>query len=588
MPGDNRSSLAWARIVHVLLGLGILAGAFAVASLLPVRHAEAPPFATPAFQRAWTSEPAAAAKSIDVWGSDPLVWRVEPYAGAPNNRRTVQYFERGRMEIEAGDSEVTLGLLAREMTMGRIDLGQGSVLERQPPEISVDSGELDDLVPTYLTLSRVVGLPARDRSRNAERITDWVLRSGPGAESSSPEVRRFGEYIEATGHNLPDITVELFQQPEFLDGRWIELFGYPISEPYWTYYRRADARLPSLIQVFERRVLIYTPEIEPKRQFTVAYTGRHYSIWRYGTDPQTPSDPTPENAIDPGLTLVEDLSAYVYADEIGVPLDLALSPTGHLLILTSDGQIWRSDSLDPSGPPDGFSIWASGIREPQGMTTRGGAVLVTAADQIWWYRDRGGVGVREDPSTTELMAAPGAGSAVGKPVRNSAGQVFTRIESPGGGYVLREIGSSDPIVNLSDLFDRPGPIAFTGGDLLVAGSSEDGRSGVYQVSAAASANRQGDPLKIATFPRQTTIRALAIADEELWPIRTYGELIIAVDDGEQTSIFAISRGRAIDESEVIELAGGFGRPTAMIVGLDGSIYVADADQRRVIRIVHTG
>jgi hypothetical protein len=571
-------------MLHLAAAVLTISVAVVAASLFPVHHSESPVFATPAFQRTFVAEAATTTQGLDLWGSEPLSWRVEPYAGAPNNRRVVQYFERGRMEVETGSNQVTLGSLARELTIGEIDLGDGVVQERQSPDISIDSGEIDSRVPTYLTLSRFVG--QREEDRTGERITSWIDRSGVVSRSSTPQVLRFGEYVEESGHNLPDVTVQLFDQSEFQDRKWIEYLGYPITEPFWTEFRRKDEMLPSLVQVFERRVLIYSPDLEASRAFTIASSGRHYSWWRYGTEPHPADIQLPEDAIVPDLILGDHLEAWVYADALGTPVDMALSATGHLMILMLDGRILKAESLDPDEDPSEFILWADGIDEPQGMVARGDSVVVTAGNEVLWFHEEDGQGVlggsEDQPEDTALVSSEM--QIRGKPVMNSIGDIFTRTDANGSGEVLRQIASSDVQINLADLPVTPGEIEIDSGDLLLAGTNQEGRAGAVLVPGITRAAEPGEPVNIATFPSTASVLALEVVDEDLWRIGEYGDVIVAVQDDEGASLFALSRHRGLNETEMVELASGLSRPTAVQVGLDGSLYVADADQQRIIRI----
>lgn len=588
MISDQQLRASRSLIVHICLALLIIAVTFAVVSFFPVRHSETPPFASPAFQRTWVSEADASTGVIDLWGNEPLSWRVEPYIGAPNNRRVVQYFERGRMEVESGSSEISYGSLVAEMVSGQIDLGHDMQIERQAPDIPIDSGDADDRIPTYLTLSRFLHQPADDQT--GERIRDWISSAGRFERDSTPQVLQYGRYIDQTGHNLPDVTVELFRRPEFQGNAWIESFGYPITEPFWADYRRMDDVLPSLVQVFERRILVYTPGFEPARAFTVANSGRHYSWWRYGSEPHPEEPAPPANATDSGLVLGDDLEAWVYAEDLGTPVDLTLAPTGHLMILTLEGEILKADSLDPDGHPDGFTIWADGIADPQGMVTAGDSVLVTASNRILWFHEEDGAGVlghTEEIAPGTLMnslSEQGTEPVTGKPIVNSTGDVYTRTGSTDTGEVLREVGTSDPVVDLEDVLEQPGPAIFSSTDLLLAGTNEDGHPSVVVVPSTGREVQPGIPTPVATFPDDVDVRALAVANEEIWNIAELGEVIVAVMESDGASIFALSRGRGIDQTEMVELAAGLGRPAAVEIGLDGSLYIADAEQQRVVRI----
>ncbi len=589
MTGDQKNPGSRFTSAHFCGSILAILVAAIVVSLLPVRHTDTPSFATPAFQNAWIADVSAATGVLDLWGSDPLVWRVEPYTGAPNDRRVVQYFERGRMELETGSSQVTIGKLVAELTNGEIDLGDGVSMKRQPPDLPVDSGTPDDRVPTYLTLARLVGEPATDRSGAADQITDWIDRSGLIDGSTTPEVVRYGEFVQETGRNLPDVTVELFARPEFQGGRWIELLGYPLSDPFWTYYRRGDEMAPSLIQVFERRILVYTPGLESSRPFAISSSGKHYLSWRYGTELRTRDAARPDDDRETELVIGDNLEAWVFAGDVGTPIDLALSASGHLMILTSEGQILKADSLDPDASPDGFSVWAEGIHEPQGMIARGDSVLVTAAGRVWWYHERDSQGVI---NTVDALAGERADSdnrdeAVGKPVSNSAGEVFTRSIIDGAAQFLRGIASDDPLISLTDLIAHPGPVEFASGDLLISGRNDDDRPSVVLIPSVGRTAEPSDPVNLAAFPIGSRVAALSVAEEEIWGINALGDVLVAIQDGDDARLYALSRHNGLDSIEALELVRGLSRPTAIQVGLDGSIYVADAETRRVIRIRYT-
>jgi hypothetical protein len=586
MTPDHQQTSPRIALTHIALALVIVATAVIAVSLFPIRHSESPPFASPAFQRTWVTEAAASTRALDLWGNEPLAWRVEPYAGAPNNRRVVQYFERGRMELETGSSDISNGSLVSEMVHGEIDLGRNLSLERQPPDIPVDSGEHEENVPTYLTLSRFASGPAEDQT--GQRVISWINRGGLVDRSSTPEIVLFERYIEETGHNLPDVFVDLFERPEFQDGAWIESFGYPISEPFWAEYRRNDELKPSLIQVFERRVLVYTPELERSRAFTVANSGKHYSRWRYGIEPNPSELPSPIDAVDPGLVLGDDLEAWMYSEGLGTPVDLTLSPTGHLLILTFEGQILKAESPDPDGHPEEFTVWADGLVEPQGMVSDGDSILVTAANRVLWFHERDGQGVLEQTEELHDDALTGGalsnGVIEGKPVVNSAGEVFARTDLNGDGEVLRGVASNDLLVRLDELLVEPGPAVFANGDLILTGKNDDGRTSVVLIPAVGRAVQPGSPTTIGTFPGDATIQALAIANEEIWDISKVGDVIVAVQEDDGARLFALTRARGVDQTEMVELAAGLSRPAAVEIGLDGSLYIADAEQQRVIRI----
>ncbi|MEI6045483.1 MAG: hypothetical protein WCS37_14135, partial [Chloroflexota bacterium] len=63
---------------------------------------------------------------------------------------------------------------------------------------------------------------------------------------------------------------------------WLFVMGYPISEPYQTEITLAGKPTQVLIQVFERRVLTYTPSNADPFKVEQGNVGQHYYQWRYG------------------------------------------------------------------------------------------------------------------------------------------------------------------------------------------------------------------------------------------------------------------------------------------------------------------
>jgi hypothetical protein len=64
---------------------------------------------------------------------------------------------------------------------------------------------------------------------------------------------------------------------------WVAVVGYPISEAYWVRVRVGGVERDVLVQLFERRVLTYTPDEQPMWRVQMGNVGQHYYIWRYGS-----------------------------------------------------------------------------------------------------------------------------------------------------------------------------------------------------------------------------------------------------------------------------------------------------------------
>ncbi len=120
------------------------------------------------FQRSWarTDQPVASgqANRTWMWGPDGFTGEVqEPYSESPGGQRTVQYFDKARMEISqpgSGDPNsiwyVTNGLLVVELITGRMQVGDTSFNQGQPATVNV-AGDADDSTgPTYATFKAVL------------------------------------------------------------------------------------------------------------------------------------------------------------------------------------------------------------------------------------------------------------------------------------------------------------------------------------------------------------------------------------------------------------------------------------------------
>jgi hypothetical protein len=95
----------------------------------------------------------------------------------------------------------------------------------------------------------------------------------------------FWVFMTSTGTVYEDgsnLTAPLFETPFFAT-------GFPISEAYWAQVAVNGVPQDVLVQVFERRVLTYTPNNTPEWQVEAGNVGRHYYEWRYDAEP--PDEP---------------------------------------------------------------------------------------------------------------------------------------------------------------------------------------------------------------------------------------------------------------------------------------------------------
>ena len=143
--------------LHLFGVLSILASLFVIA---PATQAE--PAANDPFLRTWqrTDKPIADGSVTRTWMWGPAAFSAgmsEDYAESPGGKRTVQYFDRSRMEISNPDGDqsspwyVTNGLLVVELVTGQMQVGNNTFIDRSPAQVNVAGDADDPNGPTYAT-----------------------------------------------------------------------------------------------------------------------------------------------------------------------------------------------------------------------------------------------------------------------------------------------------------------------------------------------------------------------------------------------------------------------------------------------------
>lgn len=254
------------------------------------------------FQQTWerTDQPVAS-EQVDrtwMWGPEAFTDEMnEPYAEAPGGQRTVQYFDKSRMELNHPDADsssawfVTNGLLVVEMMTGRLQTGDNTFEERQPAQINVAGDADDPNGPTYATLATVADdAPFASDSVIAQTINrDGVVGQSQTGEQHAvtagplvPETNHrvasaFWDFMNSDGliyQNGETVTAKLFLAPFYAT-------GFPVTEAYWSTVQVDGVTQEVLIQAFERRVLTYTPDNPEGWRVESGNVGRHYHDWRY-------------------------------------------------------------------------------------------------------------------------------------------------------------------------------------------------------------------------------------------------------------------------------------------------------------------
>jgi hypothetical protein len=263
----------------------------------------APAISNTAFNRVWTRQDYLVTQGLVdrswSWGPAPITDNLrETYIEGIDGKRTVQYFDKSRMEINnpAGDASskwyVTNGLLPIELMTGRLQLGNSRFEQRAPARISAigDPGNY----PTYADLLPVYQSPGTVNPNDLGRPATGFL-------NPDGSVTGFNDYAGdpntvlvqgANGHGVAKVFLDFMGQrglvseggQAYVDQVYDPLFvfGLPVTGAYWVKAKVGGKEVPVLFQVFERRVLTYNPANPDPYKVEMGNVGQHYYQWRYG------------------------------------------------------------------------------------------------------------------------------------------------------------------------------------------------------------------------------------------------------------------------------------------------------------------
>ena len=221
-----------------------------------------------------------------LWGPEAFANKTESYKEASGSTRSVAYFDKARMEMTNPDGDrgsryfVTNGLLPRELIGGKMQLGDNTFQQRSPAAINV-AGDPNGSI-TYTRLAGVTTLDPGVHSaanRSGQPITATIDRNGTVTEGAAMPGVTNKWYISETKHNIPDVFVNYFGT---LPQDWVYVMGFPLSEAYQTDITLDGKSVRIVVQVYERRVLTYTPTNNDPYKVEQGNVGRHYYQWRYG------------------------------------------------------------------------------------------------------------------------------------------------------------------------------------------------------------------------------------------------------------------------------------------------------------------
>jgi len=265
------------RCAHGGAMLGML-----LALVLVLPSLSAAGFANVAFKALWSKTDANPGGKTYVWGPSPFTDGLpEDYKEAQDGKRTVQYFDKGRMELGA-NTTVTAGLLTVELITGKQQNGDTTFVPRDPAKVPV-AGDPDNTFPTYADLAKV---QTAEQNNNGKPVTKQYKSDGSFGTydtKSDPQAVTAG-FDDTTKHNLPKAFADFRNAP---DVGGLSAIGLAITEPIWATVKVGGTQNDVLMQGFERRVLTYTPSNPDGFKVEYGNIGRAYYAWRYpsGTAP---------------------------------------------------------------------------------------------------------------------------------------------------------------------------------------------------------------------------------------------------------------------------------------------------------------
>ena len=333
--------------------------------------AQALSFSSPFFRRTWqrADYPVAigAVQRGFTWGPEPFFSSFEPYADSPNGQRRVEYFDKARMEISqpdfnnTNDYYVTNGLVVKEMVTGQVQVGDASFVQRLPAydvPVAGDPGAINPDAVTYASFFALnafyntgpyngknpsVAYPGpaileRRPDRTNERANETIVKGGVVSQNDllgGLDGLNYVYYDSTLGHNIPKVFYDFLNQSgQVYDGanlvngkvfNWVSTMGYPLSDAYWTRTVVGGATRDVLVQLYERRILTYTPTNPDPYKVEMGNVGRHYYNWRYGSQYdlnipiQVNSIVKPEAGF-PGTTFTIRAFRFVQQEPIAVTL----------------------------------------------------------------------------------------------------------------------------------------------------------------------------------------------------------------------------------------------------------------------------
>jgi hypothetical protein len=183
------------------------------------------------------------------------------------------------------------------MATGQLQLGDDSFQAQAPCQVPVagdpNNKNQNTQAPTYASFGKVIAKGGVNAAIGDTVTATLDLNGNEGNRTDLPYAHQ-AAFIKETQHNIPDVFWNWFSQQgriyeaggdDYTNGAvldWLSTVGYPISEAYWVHTKVGGLERDVLVQLFERRVLTYTPDNPAAFKVEMGNVGQHYYSWRYG------------------------------------------------------------------------------------------------------------------------------------------------------------------------------------------------------------------------------------------------------------------------------------------------------------------
>jgi len=213
----------------------------------------------------------------------------------PPAGRLVQYFDKGRMELDQGN--VTMGALPAQMILGQVDVGLVTIKNCPPPAVNI-AGDNAPRNPTYASVaSQRKDVLAHTTDQTGAYPKEFYTPQGQlRLDDPLLSLFQYTSYNRAGLHNIPKVFAdyrdkinqfravvfpEAIDRPNLLQFSGDNMIGIPISEPFLEMVYVNGVRQPVYIQIFSRRVLTYTAANPDPFKVEMGNDGQHFYYWRY-------------------------------------------------------------------------------------------------------------------------------------------------------------------------------------------------------------------------------------------------------------------------------------------------------------------